>query len=176
MKKIELEPSHVNEELARIDPIIPTSEKRQQIDNLISAESIYGKDANPFYDQVGKLEGIEIIERRDYQRDDRYRCAWFAFKDDGWWTGESDLGLDFWDYAEKFLEGKGYTKVEQPQDGDIVMYRLAKDTKSPSTVKHVGLFQGGKVMSKFNQGHIFRHDIDMVPNMFGKSVVFMRKK
>jgi len=176
MKEIEYRPPQTPEKQTKIDHLIPTSEKRQQIDNLISAEAVYGKDANPLFDKVGELEGIEVAEARDYQKDNQFKCAWFVFKDEDWWTSEDDLGLEFWDNTEKFLENKGYKKVEQPQFGDVVVYRLKGDLESPSTVKHLGVFkQQGKVVSKFNQGHVFEHDIDMVPNMFGESVVAMRK-
>ena len=78
-----------------INPVIPQSEKRGAIDRLISAEAVYGRDANPLYDQVGDLDGIDIVEHRDYQADDKYRCEWFVFKNDDWWKDEDELGLDF---------------------------------------------------------------------------------
>jgi len=95
-------PSSDPTENVPINPIIPKSERRESIDRLICAEAIYGRDANPLFDQVGSLDGIRIVERRDYQKDDKYRCAWFVFKDEDWWTRENDLTLEFWDDTENF--------------------------------------------------------------------------
>lgn len=162
---------------------LPKSPQRQQIDNLISAEAIYGKDANPLFDQVGILSGIRTVEKRDYQTDNRqresdYRCTRYVFGNEPWWVSEKSLGLDFWDDTISFLQQKGYQVVtDEPQSGDVIMYRYEKrNQKIDPTVLHVGIYQGGdKVVSKFNGGHIFEHDISMVPNMFGEEALFMRK-
>jgi hypothetical protein len=42
-------------------------------------------------------------------------------------------------------------------------------------MKHWGVYEDGKVISKFGQGHIFKHDFDRVPNVFGSGVMFFRK-
>lgn len=44
MKEIEQMPSQMSEKETEIDPLIPKSEKRQQIDDLISAEAVYEKE------------------------------------------------------------------------------------------------------------------------------------
>jgi hypothetical protein len=159
---------------------IEKSSERQVIDNLISADNIYGRDANPLYDKVGNLPGITIEEKRDYQSDHpNYRCAQYVFgtvKQEPWCNmTKNDFGLDFWDNMVSYLRPKGYDVVNQAQDGDIIAYRYKKTTATDPTVLHLGIYDKGKVISKFNSGHIFRHDVDRVPNAFGEEIVVFRK-
>lgn len=161
--------------------LIEKSPKRQLIDDLIKADSIYGRDANPLFDQVAELDGIEIEERRDYQKDHpNYRCAQYAFgvrMQEPWCNPEkNDLGLDFWDDTVNFLSDKGYQVADEARDGDIVAYKPRRTPDmDPTGVLHMGIYDKGKIVSKFNSGHIFRHDVDMVPNMFGEEIVVFRK-
>ena len=151
--------------------LIPISERREAIDRLLE-----GGGTNEAYDAIGELEGIETLETRDWRKDvDKYKCAWFVFKDDDWWAGRDDFDLRFWIDTRCYLEERGYMKVDEPRDGDVVLYRYKGDLSESSWVKHFGIYYNGRVVSKFNDGHIFMHDLVTVPNSYGEGVIFMRK-
>jgi hypothetical protein len=162
--------------------IIPKSDKRQLIDDLISKENIFGRDANPFYDAVGELEGISIFAKRDYQRDYGYRCVQYVFStimNESWLTehGNKDLTAEFWTNTIEFLNQREYILIKEPQKGDIIGYRFRKtEIVTNPYFKHFGIWLGDKVRSKFEQGHIFEHEIDVIPNRHGEEALFFRKE
>ena len=63
------------------------------------------------------------------------------------------------------LRGQG-----DPQAG-IVMYR---DKGAQRIINHFGLYKDGKVVSKWNAGPLFEHDIADVPGVYGKVAEFKR--
>jgi len=85
-----------------------------------------------------------------------------------------------WHDTENFLKEKGYIKVDEPQDYDVVVYRRT-ESKDPfgffkrTEAKHFGIYEDGKVISKFGSGSIYIHDLDMVEPDYGDEVLFFRK-
>ena len=114
------------------------------------------------FDEIGNLEGIVIIERRDHKADHaaEYMCERFA------------LGADIANYqivGEYANPGRGRPVIESPQAGDLAIYSLEGE------VKHFGrVADNQKIRSKWGASHIFEHDIGAVPIHYGDTITFFK--
>lgn len=134
------------------------------------------------YDDIAKVAGFSIVEKRNPEDDYRYRCAEYAFKKEPWkiegYKSEKD-GITqertFWTDPEQFITERGYDKLMgTPEDGDIIAYGL--NDLNEFVYNHFGTYQGiGKVVSKFERGHVYKHPWHLVPEAYGDQVVFFRK-
>ncbi len=159
---------------------IPKSGQRQAIDDLIDTSIIYAKTAtgqDRLFDEIGKLPGISISERRKFQEDrvTQYDCRVHTFAvmmgEHRGMFGDVGLHMACWLDTENFLRERGYKRVVAPWDQDVVTYK----DPAGNEVMHFGVYRGGKVTSKFYHGHVFVHEICMVPNRFGEEAQFFRK-
>lgn len=110
-----------------------------------------------------------------------------------WGVHESQAFLES---PSEFLDWLGFEEVEEPMEGDIVAYALETvsgganmnpDNKyfhsfrpvsaaCPPYFVHVGIFTSdGRVVSKFGNQPLYRHDINEVPEEYGNQVYFFRK-
>jgi len=147
--------------------------------------------------ELSELE-IKVLEKRGRFRDckRKYRCVQYVLgclMQEPWAKDPPEL---FWDNGVAFLRSKGYEVVNKPENCDIVVYRDVKTTmlgaaiklfsrttkqlpettiKSAET-KHIGLYEDGKVISKWGNMHVLIHKIEDVPLVYGNDVVFMRKE
>ena len=172
---------------------IYSSSLRDKMNSL--AREHGNKDPNLVYSELAKLPGLEIIEERDTKTDQtNYRCAEYAFK--------VRMGLEwtktdqnkFWIDSNEYLTRQRFTEVEDPQNGDLIAYAAhtideaypifddqdfwtfeRRREAKPPYIKHVGVWENGKVISKFNEGHVFKHKLDLVPTSFGNVVHFYRR-
>lgn len=80
----------------------------------------------------------------------------------------------------------GYVEVQEPREGDLALYykrtRRVRNFFDPSmeevelALKHSGVCLGNKmVRSKWGQGHVFEHPVDLVPVIYGDEVMFFRR-
>ncbi len=120
------------------------------------------------FDKVCEIVGdIEIVERRNIEEDKKrvYTCARYAL-------GDKIRGL----LRNGFLDNDGsFEEVENPKEGDIVVY-TGEYLGYPDGWFHVGIYDGEKVVSKWGYGHVFRHDLNLVPTYYGNKVKFFREK
>lgn len=85
-------------------------------------------------------------------------------------TNNPGFPNDLFDEPDKFLANYNFHRLLIPSDGDILTYVSAGERYLQA--KHLGIFNAGKVISKFSAGHIFRHDIEQVPLSYGEKVIF----
>ncbi len=100
-----------------------------------------------------------------------YNCFVYALRLE---HSEKLLGLDGWEFTrnlgsvfDEMVENNILQKVATPSDGDMVLYR-AKD----GSVAHVGIWQGGTVVSKWSWGPLMKHKLYDVPDHYGDDVEF----
>jgi len=146
--------------------------------------------------ELSELE-LKILERRNNSKDwsRRYRCVQYVLgclMQEPWAKDPPEM---FWNNGVAFLRSKGYEVVNKPENYDIVMYRDVKATMLQAKVKlfsrtiklpgiklknaetkHIGLYEDGKVISKWGNMHVLVHKIEDVPLVYGNDVVFMRKE
>lgn len=136
--------------------------------------------ANASLDQIANVPGIEVIERRDCTADHYYRCAQYVFshiKHEDWLPTERSIEpRDIWDNPLPFLSDHGYAETNDPTPGDVVAYGLVidrDDGKRVAVFEHYGVYAGeGRVISKFDMGHVFRHGLHQVPTGYGSQIAF----
>ena len=136
------------------------------------------------YDQIPEVgNNIIVVERRRWERDNKanFQCAQFAFgqlNNEPWAQIGRKLPDRLWTDGIQFLTEKGYQMVGEPEPSDIVGYaELQDDTKDPIFLfRHFGkMTEDGMVVSKWNQGHIYRHAIEEIPLSMGNTVGFFRR-
>ena len=103
------------------------------------------------------------------------------------------MGSLFVDPLTFFAENK-YFPVEQPQDGDIILYacKTAQEAfpifddqnfmafnnqriANPPFGVHVGIYENNLVLSKFGRGHVYRHALEIVPTRYSTEVHIFRE-
>lgn len=136
--------------------LIDRSGIRKRIDACLKDASMES------FDSVGRLDGIEIVQRRD-PKIDRVAC-YTCLK---YLRGEiSDL--DFHILTDE--APPGYMGVDIPEPGNIVVYF---NYKIP---KHYGIVEEkSMIRSKWGVGHVFRHEAFAVPTNNGNEVRFYRR-
>lgn len=172
----------------------PRSGKRQQIDDLLK------EDSETAYGAIGNLEGIEIETGKNYKL--HQSSAEFVFienKQESWHLPEGQTITDqLWRNGLDFLLNHDYVVVIEPQPGDIVGYAIKdqfenipeayqddhaviesilKEHRKPPYFQHFGIYEGNnQVLSKYDEGRLYKHKLEMVPNIFGTQIYFFRKK
>ena len=118
------------------------------------------------FDEVGKLEGVRIIEVRDNERDraNRFDCVNWAFE------GDKNAVRDF---VVNPLFPRDYREVIEPHKGDFVAYYDVVRGLAPV---HCAIFaREGRVWSKFAHSHIYEHPLDAVSYSDDSEVRFFRR-
>ncbi|MDO8655852.1 MAG: hypothetical protein Q7K45_01320 [Nanoarchaeota archaeon] len=154
--------------------IIPNTFLRQQLESLIHPAP--GRCAHIDFDLVEQA-GLTIMERRIPAVDlaHNYKCLWFVFAymlREPWFSTAS-VPPDIFDNPTPFLANYGFNLVQSPSEGDVLAYVTAGEIDIQA--HHFGIFQEGKVISKWGAGHIFRHSIEQVPTRYGEKVIFYAK-
>lgn len=107
--------------------------------------------------QIGRVEGIKIVKRRQEIPDND--CCSFA------------IGLP-WGKAlnSKLEEILASPSVEVKQKGDYALYFNKR-----GDFTHIGINdENGLVVSKWNDSHVYRHPMLLVPVSFGDTPRFVR--
>jgi len=133
------------------------------------------------FDAAGQLPDFEIVERRCPLDDvDQYDCLKYVSQHlPEAIVTDAQFSTKMRYRGVSFLREHGYSSVAQPMDGDIVLYVLL--TRDPNSEDeepdhpHFGIYDSGKVISKWGPGHVFRHPVEAVTDNYGQAVIFMRK-
>jgi hypothetical protein len=135
-------------------------------------------------EQLGAIRGITILQTGDFDAEVNYRCAEYAF---GTHQGEPWATKGFtvqttpalWQDPMWFLSSQGYRPTLTPRPGDVVAYGGIKPNGA-TWLEHFGIYQPHAhaeeaVVSKFGQGPIVRHLIDLVSPLWGDQYWFFRR-
>lgn len=179
-------------------PTIERSALRQTLDHLIFEDRL--TRGIKVFDDVAKIPGIQIEMVRDpgWDSEENYNCAEYVFRTimrEDWAIPKAPD--EFWLHTHKFLRDKGYRLVKTPEPGDVVGYTVDSlfstlTTGDPTPAEltyieekqalmespyfvHFGILRGDHVVSKFANGYIFRHPINLIPNAYGDRAHFFRK-
>lgn len=173
---------------------IPNSPERNRLNDMyIAAQGLLDasrlglisgiKEASETAHSAANIEGVELLEPGDYAQDDQYRCAHYVFGVimGEAWAAPYQSGIDeLWKHPQRFLRQQGYRQVEIPVSDDIVAYTDSSPqciAREEAFFLHFGILRlGAKVVSKFNQGPVVQHPINLVPSNYGDSAYFLRKK
>jgi hypothetical protein len=149
---------------------------------------IYAANNKILKHRLETIEGIEVLVDEDISHNDEIKCQDYVFwniKKEEWAkpTFRNPNPLDNLPLNDSlaFLEARGYTVEERPQEDDIVAYRGSDDEKAEKhdetgQFSHFGIYLGsGKVISKWGNGPIVKHPLEIVPSTFGSRVYFLRK-
>lgn len=125
-------------------------------------------------EEMGREPEMVIVERCDYGGPEWEKCVAYAF---GTRMGEAwarDLGkqVELAIKTSKFLGERGYRLVEEPEEGDVAVYMEGDWGEG---LEHCGIYERGKVTSRFGRGYVFSHPVEAVPESWGKRVDFWRK-
>jgi hypothetical protein len=156
---------------------LPFSAVRQQLDPLLEPDFVDQLGIKA-YDMIGNSEGFELIQRGDLQRTE-FRCAQFVFatnKNESW--AKEDEHIEIFRDPLAFLEERGYHPLLRggaPLTGDVIAYGFLQSRNPLLKLVHLGIIDKDKVISKFNEGHVFRHPKEAVPHHFGTHALFFRK-
>ncbi len=135
--------------------------------------------------ELHQIAGIDLIDEPvvHIYRD----CARYAFNKmmrERWkisFDAESPRKGSFWWNPHSYLLQHGYAPINDPQEGDIVVYGR-KLLQTPSHEKEEWLHFGVlvnindlRVQSKWGAYQIFRHDLPDTLNSYGNQIIFLRK-
>lgn len=156
---------------------IPSGGLRFELDPLFDPDFIDSVGPRA-YDMVGNVEGFELVEVGNPKRSD-FRCVQYVFarnKREPW--AKEDERIEIFKDPVNFLTTVGYTPLrigEHPANGDIIAYGTVQNGAPLFELGHMGVLDKDKVVSKFNEGHVFRHPIAGIPHHFGSQALFFRK-
>eukprot|EP00164_Ancoracysta_twista_P005330 GFYU01007293.1.p1 GENE.GFYU01007293.1~~GFYU01007293.1.p1 ORF type:complete len:270 (-),score=10.12 GFYU01007293.1:218-1027(-) len=128
------------------------------------------------YDDLAAVPGLELVERRDWRRDQeaRHDCIWYVREHAGI-TWAADFSFAEW-------RPRGHIRVHPSwvRGGDIAVYfsdpRGARENHAAIIVKPPSPAQPmGIALSKFGYGHVFRHPLDLVPGDYGPRLKYYRR-
>ncbi|MDP1695727.1 MAG: hypothetical protein Q8L29_02335 [archaeon] len=139
--------------------------KRKKLQELISLNNIR---------KINNLGGINIIEERDNSFEGRCEDYVFTEVKNEPWSSTLTYSNAIILMPIEFLAQRDYNLIESPNDGDIVAYILKRINKIPF-ISHWGIFENGKVRSRFGCGNVYRHNLNMVPSEYGNEIIFFRK-
>ena len=111
-------------------------------------------------------DGITLVETDREDSGKRIQCAQYCF-------GEDKVPrIQF--FRDVALTTNGYTEVETPQVGDLVIYISIDDGFSKEQA-HIGrLIRPDIARSKWGDGYVYEHKIELVPDIYGEEVRFFR--
>lgn len=156
---------------------LPPGGRRQELDRLLEADFVESVGARA-YDMIGNVEGFELVEKGDPDRSE-YRCVQYVFaknKNEPW--AKEDERIEIFTNPISFLTSAGYKPIrseELPGNGDVIAYGFTIPKDPLFKLMHMGVLDRDKVLSKFNEGHVFRHPMNAVPHHFGTSALVFRK-
>ncbi len=108
---------------------------------------------------LAKLPNVTLVEQRDFEEDKRERkdCIWYVNqKLDTETKGAYSFGR--W-------QPKGYVLASKLRVGSPIVYHWCPRGNGEN---HIGIYLGDdRVESKFGYGHVYRHDINSVPQNYG---------
>ncbi|OGE18633.1 hypothetical protein A3J19_03985 [Candidatus Daviesbacteria bacterium RIFCSPLOWO2_02_FULL_41_8] len=135
-----------------------------------------GGDRVDAFDEIGKMPGMEVIERFDSANSHYFDCRDYVFgrrRREKWYDPRSDaLEETMLGHPANFLISQGYNHTETPLSGDVAVYIHNPSWYPGPRAAHWGIYDQGKVISKFGAGHVYRHSFDLVPNFYGNRVLF----
>lgn len=142
---------------------IPLTEERKKLTALLES----GDE-----DSIAKLEGINLLEKRNHlvPGDGEYYVFWEVKRCTPFMMPEALFSIPFY-----IMERRGYTQVDSPTSGDIMAY-VSSRVKGHPLISWWGIYDNGKVRSRFGMGSVFEHNIEMVPLECGNEVIVFRKK
>lgn len=79
---------------------------------------------------------------------------------------------DIVDKMKRLLEE---SEVAPEGVGDVIFY-INRDLENKNRVVHIGRIDEGKVISKWGQLPVFRHNMDKVPCSYGDKAVILKKR
>ena len=127
-------------------------------------------------EQLKEISGIELVELRNESTPGF--CDHYVFaerKNEPWAKAFSEF-ITTSNFPLEFLSDKGYLEFPSPEEGDVAAYFTRAEL---GTVKrlftHWGIYEHGKVTSRFGSSSIFRHSIEVVPQIYGDEATFLRK-
>jgi hypothetical protein len=128
------------------------------------------------FDAIGEMPGYTILEKRDPVNDKQiwndYDCGWYV-KQKMNTSFQCIYDMDP-DSLFNFQVVNKYREVYVPQKNDLVFYSTDRGEANST---HIGIYLGGGyVESKFNEGHVYRHPLNFVPEQYGKYTFFHRRK
>lgn len=131
---------------------------------------------NQIADSIGEIVGVELLRPSNYSADRNNLCIHFTFGEilgEEWAAPHAPLPDDFWLKSLAFLVGRGYRQVpEWKKAADIVVAYTFGSEGAPD-FRHFGIAVGPEiVVSKFGQGPVVRHGINVVPDEFGDKAYF----
>lgn len=155
---------------------LPMGGSREEIDRLLEPDFIDSVGSRA-HDMLGNVEGFELIEKSDPNRPE-FRCVQYVFtkKREPW--AKEDERIDIFTHPLNFLTGAGYKPIraeELPGNGDIIAYGFTLPKDPLFKLMHMGIMDRDKVLSKFNEGHVFRHPMNAIPHHFGSNALIFRK-
>jgi hypothetical protein len=167
---------------------LPGSQERERLEKIykdaLSQPGVRGLPLIDYIPSIGQVPGIKLIENFNSSDPDLpTHCDFFVFQNEGWYQAERTADK-FFDFVTKklfrpdslhFLQKQGYKCVKRPKKGDVVVYFQEK-------VRHFGrvneVTSQGKVIvhSKFTDGPVYEHNLEMIPSFYGSHYAFLRKK
>lgn len=75
-------------------------------------------------------------------------------------------------FFQKLLRERVLRRTDTPKDGDYIMYRDLENY--PDMITHVGVLDGGLIVSKWAWGPLIRHRILDVPQSYGDDISYAK--
>jgi hypothetical protein len=150
---------------------IPITSQRKILEDITFYGSYNGQTLESFLKTTDKIKRIKEMDTGESEM-----CCWFIFKREPWFKKMYIEQVDrlLMKDPEIFLQSMGYTEVEAPEKGDIVVYLFSGNYEG--RVGHYGKYIGkGKVRSKFGKTHVYEHDIAFVLASYGDRARFFHK-
>ncbi len=145
----------------------------------------------PQADFFSSIPGIQKIGHYDFSDPEcPVHCDYFVFKDEPWYQTQRKKD-SFFDFSVNVLFGQEYFKlfkklgcerVKCAKEGDVVVYlsRILKRTKGFPIPGHYGRVvkadsaEDVLVQSKFTDGPVYEHKLELVPDVYGSEYAFFR--
>ncbi len=156
---------------------LPFGGVRLELDRLLEPDFIESVGIRA-YDMIGNVDGYELIEKGDPDRSE-FRCVQYVFatnKGEPW--AKEDERIEIFTDPVNFLRNVGYNPLrvgEAPTTGDVIAYGFTQPTDPFLKLMHLGVIDRDRVLSKFNEGHVFRHPVNAIPHHFGSNALVFRK-
>lgn len=157
--------------------VLPITPLRRELDPLFEPDFLDQMGIRA-YDMMANAGKFEILAAGDLERPE-YRCAQYVFatvKRESW--ADPDKFIPIFADPLGFFRDKGYRSLNEedvPTTGDIISYGFMQRSDPIFRLMHLGIVDNKSVISKFNEGHVFRHPQEAVPHHFGSHALFFRK-
>jgi hypothetical protein len=149
---------------------ISSSIERKELSEVLQESTV--NNTNRLDELLDRLK-IKVISKSF--TNDTKRCIWFTFKNEKWYQEGDTIDIHwtlFWLPGINFLKSKGYQKVKEPIENNVAVY-LFKDQKR---IGHYGICKkDNKVISKFGTTYVVEHPLELIPDIYGDEVIFLKK-